>query len=101
MTNRATKLQLPPGSAQIPIHQQLGDGDEVFLFEDNEAIGYVPAPPAYEKGGAAVVRGHRKGVDTVSLGKRARSSTSTRRPRRASSNANEAPAQRAPTTIAS
>jgi hypothetical protein len=45
------------GTVQIPVNHYIGAGDEVFLFEDNAAIDYVPAPPGYEKGGAAVVRG--------------------------------------------
>lgn len=47
----------PPPLVQIPVHHYVGAGDEVHLIEGDNAFDYTEAPPGYEQGGAAIVRG--------------------------------------------
>lgn len=47
----------PPPNAEIPLRHYVGAGDEVHLVDGDTEIDYTPAPPGYEKGSAAVVRG--------------------------------------------
>lgn len=48
----------PPPAAEVPIHHYVGAGDQVFPIDGNDdAIDYTEAPPGYQDGGAAIVRG--------------------------------------------
>lgn len=47
----------PPRNAEIPLRHYVGAGDEVHLIEGDSEIDYTAAPPGYEKGSAAIVRG--------------------------------------------
>lgn len=46
-----------PPPVQIPVHHYVGAGDEVYVIDGNDHIDYTEAPPGYEQGGAAIVRG--------------------------------------------
>ena len=47
----------PPPHIEVPIHHYVGAGDEVHLFEGDEAFDYTAAPPGFETGAAGIVRG--------------------------------------------
>ncbi len=47
----------PPPQVEIEIHHFVGAGDEVHLVEGDGGFDYTEAPPGYEQGGAAIVRG--------------------------------------------
>ena len=47
----------PPANPEIPLRHYVGAGDEVHLIDTDAEIDYTPAPPGYEKGSAAIVRG--------------------------------------------
>ena len=47
----------PPPLVEIEIHHFVGAGDEVYLIEGDGGFDYTEAPPGYEQGGAAIVRG--------------------------------------------
>jgi len=46
-----------PPPIQIPVHHYVGAGDEVYIVDGDDNIDYTEAPPGYEQGGAAIVRG--------------------------------------------
>ena len=46
-----------PPPIQIPVHHYVGAGDEVYIVYGDDNIDYTEAPPGYEQGGAAIVRG--------------------------------------------
>lgn len=41
----------------VPVRHYVGAGDEVHLFDDDDRIDETAAPPGFEKGSAAIVRG--------------------------------------------
>ncbi len=47
----------PLRSADIPVAHYVGAGDEIHIFDGDEPLDYVGAPPGYEKGAAGIVRG--------------------------------------------
>lgn len=47
----------PPPHVEVPVHHYVGAGDEVHLIDTDGAFDYTEAPPGYEQGGAAIVRG--------------------------------------------
>lgn len=54
----ATLRGEPPVAIEIPIGHYVGAGDEVHLFDgDDSTVDWTGAPPGFEKGAAAIVRG--------------------------------------------
>lgn len=47
----------PPTTIEIPLAHYVGAGDEVHLFDGNNFLDYVEAPPGFTKGAACVVKG--------------------------------------------
>lgn len=50
-------LEERPSGATVEITHMVGAGDEVFPISGDSAIGHVAAPPGYENGGAAGIKG--------------------------------------------
>jgi phage repressor protein C with HTH and peptisase S24 domain len=46
-----------PAGASIEITHVVGAGDEVYPVPGDSPLGHVPAPPGYEHGGAAAIKG--------------------------------------------
>lgn len=46
-----------PAGASIEVTHLVGAGDEVYPVPGDSPIGHVPAPPGYESGGAAAIKG--------------------------------------------